>query len=110
MQISNALTDSFATAVQRGAALLGNNMRAFQDETARFVSHRVERDMEAMEEFARARSFMELFSVQQRWLSNLTSDYSKGFARFSQLTGAAAEETTETGRRTADNARRAVDF
>lgn len=110
MQISNALTDTFASAVERGASLIGNNIRAFQDETARFVARRAERDMEAMEDFARSRSLMELFSVQQRWLTNLTSDYSTGFMRLSRLTGAAAEESMETGRRVAESGRRAADM
>jgi len=110
MQIGHALTDTFASAVERGATLLGNNIRAFQDETARFVTRRVERDMEAMEEIARSRNLMELFSVQQRWLTNLTTDYSRGMMRLSRLTGSVAEETMESGRRAADSARRMADM
>jgi hypothetical protein len=110
MEIGHALTDTLANAVERGAALLGNNIRAFQDETARFVSRRVERDMAAMEEIARSRNLMEVFSVQQRWLTNLTTDYSRGMMRLSRLTGAVAEETMESGRRTAENARRATEM
>jgi hypothetical protein len=109
MKISNALSDTFAHAVERGATLLGNNIRAFQDETTRFVSHRVERDMEAMEEIARSRSLMELFSAQQRWFTNLTTDYSNGFMRLSRMTGEAAEETMDSGRRLAEQSRRATD-
>jgi hypothetical protein len=110
VQISNALSDTFAHAVEHGAKLLGNNIRAIQDETARFVSHRVERDMAAMEEIARSRSLMELFSVQQRWLTNLTNDYSKGLMRLSRITGAAAEESMESGRRMAEQGRRATEM
>jgi hypothetical protein len=110
MEIGHALTDTFASAVERGATLLGNNIRAFQDETARFVTQRVERDMEAMEEMSRSRNLMELFSVHQRWLTNLTTDYSRGMMRLSRLTGSVAEETMESGRRAADNARRMADM
>lgn len=109
IQVGNALTDTLASAVERGATLLGNNIRALQDETARFVTHRVERDMQAMEEMSRSRNLMELFSVQQRWFTNLTTDYSRRMMRLGRLTGTIADETIESGRRVADEARHSID-
>jgi hypothetical protein len=88
-----AISDTYAMAIERGAALLGDNVRNLQNETARFLSRRVESDMQAMQDMARSRSLIELFGVQQRWFSTLARDYSEEMIRFARVTNSAVQDT-----------------
>jgi hypothetical protein len=88
-----AVGDTYVMALKRSADLVGNNVRTIQDQTTRFVSRRMERDMEAMEEIARSRSLLELFGIQQKWLSGVASDYSDEMIRLARLAGSAIEDS-----------------
>lgn len=88
-----AISDTYVMAIERSAALLGNSVRNFQNETTRFLSRRVECDMQAMEDMARSRNLVELFGVQQKWLSTLARDYSDEVIRFARVTGDAVRDT-----------------
>jgi hypothetical protein len=88
-----AIGDSYAEALQRGAAILSDNVRHFQNETARFINRRAERDLEVIEDLSRSRSLFDVFGAHQRWLSSMARDYSDGLMRMTRLGSGAVRET-----------------
>jgi hypothetical protein len=94
--------DTYVSALQRGTALMTDNVRNLQDETARFMSRRLERHMEAMEDIARSRSLLELFGIQQKWLSGIASDYGDEMIRLARMAGNAVEDSVERADRLRD--------
>ena len=98
LAVASAFSDTYVTAIERSASLIGNNLRLWQGETMRFMSERLERDAEIMEQFGQAKNLMDFFAIQQRWLNEVATSYSQEFMRLSQLTTSAAEQGMSAGR------------
>jgi len=107
--MASALSDSYMTALERGASMIGNNLRLLQDETMRFVTRRLEHDAYTMEEMGRARNFLDLFAIQQKWLNETATAYSQEFMRLSRLTANVTEEGMSVGREVGERMREAGD-
>ena len=101
------LSDAFVTAFERGAQVLGENLRIYQDETVRFVTERLEQDTQMLEQLGKSRSMFDLFTVQQKWLSAATRAYSEEFMRLSKLTGDATQRSAQETRTAINETRRA---
>lgn len=95
---ASAFNDTYVSALERSASLIGNNLRLLQGQTMRFMSERLQRDAEIFQELGQARNLMDVFAVQQRWLNDVATSYSQEFMRLSKLTTSAAEEGLATGR------------
>lgn len=98
LAVASAFNDTYVSALERSASLIGNNLRLLQGQTMRFMSERLQRDAEIFQELGQARNLMDVFAVQQRWLNDVATSYSQEFMRLSRLTTSAAEEGLATGR------------
>ena len=90
VRMTSSLSDAFVTAFERGAAVLGENMRMYQDETVRFMTERLEHDTATLEQLGKSRSVLDLFAIQQQWLNATTRAYNEEWMRLGKLTGDAA--------------------
>lgn len=95
---ASAFGETYVTAIERSASLFGNNLRLWQGETMRFMSERLERDAEVMEQMGQAKNLFDLFAIHQRWLNELATSYGQEFMRLSKLTRSTAEESLSAGR------------
>lgn len=109
LSMASALSDTYVTALERGASMFGNNLRLLQDETMRFVTQRLEHDAYTMEEMGRAKNFLALFAIQQKWLNETATAYSQEFMRLSRLTANVTEEGMSIGRESGERMRGAGD-
>jgi len=95
---ASTIGETYVAALGRSASLIGNNIRLWQGETMRFMSERLERDAEIIEELGEAKNLMDFFAIHQRWLNDVAAAYSQEFMRLSKLTARAAEEGMTAGR------------
>jgi hypothetical protein len=106
---ASALSDAFVSAFERGAQVLGENMRMYQDETVRFVTERLEHDTQMLERLGKSRSMFDLLALQQQWFNATTRAYSDEWMRLSKLTADATQRSAQETRRTARETRASMD-
>ena len=88
-----------ASAVKHGSALLGNNLRALHDERIRFMTKRLEKNIEVIERMTRSRSNFELMMLQQQWLAGMAGAYGEELTRLGHMTTNAAQDPASVSHR-----------
>lgn len=104
-RVTSALSDAFASAFERGAQVLGESIRMYQDETVRFMTERLEHDTQMLERLGKSRSMFDLFALQQQWFNAATRAYSDEWMRLSKLTADVTQRSAHETQRTASEAR-----
>ena len=108
LRVTSSLSHALVAALERGASILGGNIRMYQDETMRFMTERLEHGTATLEQMGRSRSVFDLFAIQQQWLNATTRAYSDEWMRLSKLTGDAAQPGASEVRSAAVDSRRAA--
>jgi hypothetical protein len=108
LRMTSSLSDAFVTAFERGAAVLGENMRMYQDETVRFMTERLEHDAATLEQLGKSRSVLDLFAIQQQWLNDTTRAYNEEWMRLGKLTGDATQRGAADARSAQSETRRSA--
>ena len=82
---ASVLNGPVVEAMERQASLAGSNLRAFQEESLKFMTRRFEENTKAVQELSACKSWPEVFAVQQRWFADMTRAYGEEWMRFSEL-------------------------
>jgi hypothetical protein len=88
-----AMNGAMTAAMDRGRAAFAESARAWQEEALRFLSERLRRDGQTLEELRGARSYAEMIQIQHRWMLEAGQSYADEALRLSRLVA----ETAQSG-------------
>ena len=69
------INGSFAEGIDRTGVRWLKSLCTLQEETVRFVNHRLERDTEVIKQYQQCKNIIEMIATQQKWLAGLSQDY-----------------------------------
>jgi hypothetical protein len=104
-----AINGSFAEGIDRTGGTWLKSLRTLQEETLRFVNHRLERDTEVIKQYQQCKNIVEMIATHQKWFAGLSQDYLQEGLQIGKvmreiMTNSVAEFTeaaTSAGRRSA---------
>jgi hypothetical protein len=70
-----AINGSFAEGIDRTGVTWLKSLCTLQEETLRFVNHRLERDTEVIKQYQQCKTIIEMIATQQKWFAGFSQDY-----------------------------------
>jgi len=91
MEAFGAMNGVLGAAADRSRAAFAQGAQAWQEESLRFLSERLRRDGQTLDELRNCRTYAEMLQVQHRWMFDAGQSYADEAVRLSRLVAEIAQ-------------------